>query len=159
MKISEWSISSWCCNGVTQQCPLLVTISSNIGCVPSFKIDNNCVAATRGVFKSDSGAGQPIQALSPSRYGRDWLARSEVWNSNTFSHFWNYIGGQRPARDLSPSISGRVGTTSCNPAIRWKGFTYWHNWEQDSFHHFSSLWLNKSRGPTKGSDLENILTN
>lgn len=87
LKISEWSVSSWCCNGVTQQCPLLVTKSLNIGCVPSFKNDNNCVAATRGVFKSGSGAGQPIQVLSPSRCGRDWLARSEVWNSNTFPIF------------------------------------------------------------------------
>lgn len=114
MKISEWSVSSWCCNGVTQQCPLLVTKSSNIGCVPSFKNDNNCVAATRGVFKSDCGAGQPIQVLSPSRCGRDWLARSEVWNSNTFPIFGITLEASGQPVTYHPASVAELETPSCN---------------------------------------------
>lgn len=131
MRSSEWSVSSWCCNGVTQQCPLFVTKSSNIGCMPSFKNNNNCVAATGGVFKSDCGAGQPIQVLSPSRCGRDWLARSEVWNSNTFPIFGITLEASGQPVTHHPAS---VAELERPPAIRWKGFTYWHSWEQDSFH-------------------------
>lgn len=90
----------------------------------------------------------------------DNLQLKQVWKRLTgpqsslklklFSHFWNYLRVQQSVTDLSPGISGRVGTTLCNQ-IKGLHFLIWLQGQSSQQVLLLEL--------TKGSDLGTILTN